>query len=43
MDWPIADPFGGPADMMERVRDDIDERVKGLLKELNVFNEEGSE
>jgi len=34
MDWPIADPFGGPADMMERVRNDIDRRVQGLLDEL---------
>jgi protein-tyrosine-phosphatase len=41
MDWPIADPFGGPADMMERVRDDIDERVKGLLEELNARDDGG--
>ena len=39
LDWPIADPFGGPVDMMERVRDDIDERVKGLLAELGLKNE----
>ena len=34
LDWPIDDPFGGPMDMMDRVRDDIEERVKGLLEEL---------
>ncbi len=40
LDWPIADPFGGPMDTMERVRDDIEERVRGLLEELSP-NEEG--
>jgi protein-tyrosine-phosphatase len=34
-DWPIDDPFGGPMDMMERVRDDIQQRVKGLIEELS--------
>ena len=36
IDWPIADPFGGSMDMMNQVRDDIDERVKGLFRELNL-------
>ncbi len=39
LDWPIADPFGGPSDMMERVRNDIDRRVKGLLVELGALDE----
>lgn len=39
LDWPIADPFGGPMDMMERVRDDIEGRVRGLLEELSPNSE----
>ena len=42
LDWPIDDPFGRSMDMMERVRDDIEVRVKGLLEELSL-NAEGKE
>lgn len=34
-DWPIEDPLGRPPEVMERVRDDIDERVGRLLSELS--------
>lgn len=30
-DWKIDDPLGRPWAVMERVRDDIEERVKGLI------------
>jgi arsenate reductase len=43
LDWPIDDPFGGPANMMERVRNDIDKRVKGLLVELGTLVDEESD
>lgn len=33
LDWPIDDPFGRPSIVMERVRDDIEERVKELIGE----------
>ncbi len=36
LDWPVEDPYGGPQDMMDRVRDDIKERIKGLFLELNL-------
>lgn len=33
-DWPIGDPLGRPWEVMQRVRDDIEERVKKLLKDI---------
>ncbi len=33
-DWPIEDPLGMPWEVMERVSDDIERRVRGLLEEL---------
>jgi arsenate reductase len=36
IDWPVDDPYGAPSDMMDRVRDDIAERLKGLFMELNL-------
>ena len=33
-DWPIGDPLGRPWKVMQSVRDDIEERVKKLLKGL---------
>ncbi|MEK7313335.1 MAG: arsenate reductase ArsC [Deltaproteobacteria bacterium] len=33
-DWPIGDPLGRPWEVMQSVRDDIEERVKKLLKGL---------
>lgn len=35
-DWPIDDPLGRPREFMERVRDDIEARVRNLLKESAV-------
>lgn len=32
-DWPIADPLGKPEEFMRLVRDDIKERVKGLISD----------
>ena len=34
-DWPIADPKGQPADVVERIVDDIERRVRALLTALN--------
>ncbi|MEP7059182.1 MAG: arsenate reductase ArsC [Actinomycetota bacterium] len=34
LDWELTDPAGLPLDQVRRIRDDIDERVKGLLDEL---------
>jgi arsenate reductase len=36
IDWPVDDPYGGSVDMMNRVRDDISERLNGLFLELNL-------
>ncbi len=33
-DWPVDDPLGRPWEVMQRVRDDIEARVKALLEEL---------
>ncbi len=30
-DWPIDDPLGRPPEVMERVRDDIEARVRALI------------
>ena len=34
LDWPLDDPAGQPVDVVRRIRDDIDVRVRGLLAEL---------
>jgi arsenate reductase (thioredoxin) len=34
LDWDIADPVGAPIDQVRRIRDDIDQRIRGLLSEL---------
>jgi arsenate reductase (thioredoxin) len=33
-DWPLDDPAGQPADVVRRIRDQIDGRVRDLLAEL---------
>ena len=33
-DWPIEDPLGRPSVVMERVRDEIEERVERLIADL---------
>jgi arsenate reductase len=34
LDWELEDPAGKPLDTVRRIRDDIEERVRGLLAEL---------
>lgn len=34
LDWPTDDPNGQPLDVVRRIVDDIDARVRGLLAEL---------
>ncbi len=34
LDWSVDDPAGQPIDVVRRIRDDIDERVRGLLAEF---------
>ncbi|MDH2904173.1 MAG: arsenate reductase ArsC [Actinomycetota bacterium] len=36
-DWVLTDPAGQPLDVVRRVRDDIQSRVRGLLAELGVL------
>lgn len=33
-DWPIDDPSGQPLDVVRRIRDDIEQRVRTLVDEL---------
>ena len=35
-DWDLDDPAGQPIDMVRRVRDDIEQRVRTLLRQLDV-------
>jgi protein-tyrosine-phosphatase len=35
LDWDLEDPAGKDLDTVRRVRDDIDSRVRGLLRELS--------
>ena len=35
-DWPIDDPLGVPPEVMRRVRDDIEKRVRDLIEEFAV-------
>jgi arsenate reductase (thioredoxin) len=34
LDWELEDPAGKPLDAVRRIRDEIDGRVQGLLREL---------
>lgn len=34
VDWPLDDPKGQPADVVRRIRDEIRDRVAGLLDQL---------
>ena len=34
VDWPLDDPAGQPAEVVRRIRDEIDERVRALRAEL---------
>ena len=34
-DWELDDPKGKSADEVDRIRDDIEQRVKGLIDELD--------
>jgi arsenate reductase len=34
LDWPLDDPAGQPLEVVRRIRDDIDGRVRALLDEL---------
>jgi arsenate reductase len=36
VDWPLDDPAGRPVDEVRPVRDEIEQRVRGLLGELGV-------
>ena len=36
LDWTVEDPAGQPRDVVERIVDDIDARVRHLLSELGV-------
>jgi arsenate reductase len=35
LDWDLADPVGKPLDFMRQTRDEIENRVKDLIKELS--------
>jgi arsenate reductase (thioredoxin) len=34
LDWELEDPAGKPLDVVRRIRDDIDNRIQTLLREL---------
>lgn len=36
IDWEVEDPAGHPVDAVRPIRDDIEERVRGLLRELGI-------
>ena len=36
LDWELEDPAGRPAEQIRPIRDDIEQRVRGLLAELGV-------
>ena len=42
LDWAVDDPAGQPHDVVERIVDEIDRRVRGLLNELGVVVVDGS-
>ena len=43
VDWPIRDPYGASMDLMRSVRDDIEERVDALIKEVSGDETSGEE
>lgn len=42
-DWEVEDPHGGDLDVVRRVRDDVERRVRRLLAELDVEIETSTE
>jgi arsenate reductase (thioredoxin) len=38
VDWDLPDPKGLPLDQVRRIRDDIAQRVQGLVEELDAFS-----
>lgn len=42
-DWEVEDPHGGDLDVVRRVRDDVERRVRRLLAELDVEVETSKE
>jgi arsenate reductase len=41
LDWPLEDPAGQGVDAVRPIRDDIEQRVRGLLAELGVADTTG--
>ena len=41
VDWPLADPAGQGVDAVRPIRDDIEQRVRGLIAELGVEPQDG--
>ena len=37
LDWDLTDPHGGSIDMVRTVRDEIEQRVRGLLEEMGLL------
>jgi arsenate reductase len=35
-DWPVADPAGQDVEVVRKIVDEVDERVRGLLRELGI-------
>ncbi|WP_396344960.1 arsenate reductase ArsC [Haloechinothrix sp. LS1_15] len=35
LDWPLDDPAGQPLEVVRKIRDEIEARVRGLLNELD--------
>ena len=40
VDWELDDPAGQPVEVVRRIRDDIEQRVRGLLAELDIASEQ---
>lgn len=41
VDWPLADPAGQGVDAVRPIRDEIEQRVRGLIAELGVEPQDG--
>lgn len=39
LDWDLTDPAGQPFEVVREVRDDIEERVRGLMESLDMASE----
>jgi protein-tyrosine-phosphatase len=37
VDWALEDPHGKPLAEVRRIRDDVEQRVRGLLKEMQIL------